>query len=367
MKIPLVDLKANYESVKPEIDAAIKKIIDNSSFIMGQPVKDFEEHFAKAVRMPHTIGVANGTVAVELALRTLKLAPGDEVILPANTFIATSEAVTAVGAACVFVDVEDDSLNISPEGIRRVITPKTKAIIAVHLYGRMADMDAVMAIAEEHRLAVIEDAAQAHLAEFKGDMPGERSGMASYSFFPAKNLGAFGDAGAVVCREDHLAKHISMMRNHGRLGKYEHEFEAYNMRLDALQAAILDAKLPHLATWTEQRITLARRYDRLLKGIVETPPVHPDCKHVYYMYVIRTPQRDKLQAFLKEKGIETGIHYPIPLHLQPAYAYLDHKEGDFPVAEQAAKDILSIPIYPELTEEQQDYIVRAIKEFFRKK
>jgi dTDP-4-amino-4,6-dideoxygalactose transaminase len=366
MHIPLVDLKANYLTIKPEIDKAIQDIIDNSWFIMGEPVKHFESAFAFATRMPHCIGVANGTVAVELALRELGITHGDEVILPAHTFIATSESVSAVGAKCVFVDVEDDSLNIDPALIEKAITKKTKAIIAVHLYGRMSNMDAIMAIAHKHNLQVIEDAAQAHLAEYKGKQPGEYSGMATYSFFPAKNLGAFGDAGAITCKDPAVAKHLGMMRNHGRTGKYEHEFEAYNYRLDALQAAILDVKLQHLPKWTEQRITHAKRYDQLLKGIVRTPPVHPDCKHTYYMYVIRTPQRDELMAFLKEKGIETGIHFPIPLHLQPAYKYLGYKEGDFPVSEKGAKEVLSIPLFPELTREQQDYIVAGIKEFFRK-
>ncbi|MBU1975629.1 MAG: DegT/DnrJ/EryC1/StrS family aminotransferase [Nanoarchaeota archaeon] len=364
MNIPLVDLKANYNSIKPEIDAAIQTIIDNSSFIMGKPVKQFEENFAKASSMKHCIGVANGTVAVELALRVLGVGKNDEVIIPANTFIATSESVTAVGARCVFVDVEEDSMNIDSEKVEQAITPKTKAIIAVHLYGRMANMEKLQEIAKRHDLLLIEDAAQAHLAEFKGKKPGQQSGIATFSFFPAKNLGAFGDAGGIVCNDDEIAKKLGMMRNHGRLSKYEHEFEAFNYRMDALQAAILDVKLEYLEKWNESRRKIAKRYDEMLKGVVGTPPVNADYKQVYYMYEIRTDKRDDLLEFLKEEGVSCGIHYPLPLHLQPAYKYLGYNKGDFPVAEKCADEILSIPIYPELSEEQQDYVVKCIKEFF---
>jgi dTDP-4-amino-4,6-dideoxygalactose transaminase len=366
MHIPLVDLKANYESIKTEIDEAIATVIENSSFIMGERLKTFEEEFAKASDMNHCVTCANGTVAVELALRVLDIGKGDEVICPANTFIGTTESVTNVGAKVVFVDCSEETYNIDLDLIKKAITPKTKAIIPVHMYGRMVDMETIEKIAKAHRLHLIEDAAHAHLAEWKGKKSGVISGIATYSFFPAKNLGAFGDAGAVVCNLDSHAKKLEMLRNHGRIAKYNHEFEGFNYRMDTLQAAILEVKLRHLHEWTEQRRKIAKRYDEALKDNVITPPTIPDIYHVYYMYVIRTPQRDALKEFLKEKGIETGIHYPIPLHLLQAYAYLGHKEGDFPVAEKLAEEILSIPLYPELTEEQQEYIISAIKEFFKK-
>lgn len=364
MKIPLVDLKANYDSIKTEIDEAIHTIIDNSWFIMGKPVKEFEANYAKVCGMNHCISVANGTVAIELALRALGIGHGDEVILPVNTFIATSESVTNVGAKCVFVDVEEESMNIDPDKISCAITSKTKAIIAVHLYGEMAEMDKIISIADEHNIKVIEDSAQAHLAEYKARKPGQYSGIATFSFFPAKPLGAFGDAGAIVCNDDNLAKKIGMMRNHGRLTKYEHEFEAYNYRMDALQAAILDVKLKYLAKWNESRRKIAARYDKLLDGIVKVQKVNEGHKPVYYMYEIRTDKRDELMKYLNEKGIGCGIHYPIPLHLQPAYKYLEHTKGDFPIAETCADKILSIPIYPELSEEQQNYVAENIKAFF---
>jgi dTDP-4-amino-4,6-dideoxygalactose transaminase len=364
MKIPLVDLKANYQAIKPEIDAAIQHVIDNSHFILGEPVKTFEEAFAEASDTRYCSGVANGTVAVELALRAMNLKPGDEVIVPVNTFIGTSESVTAAGGKVVFVDVEDDSLNIDPALVEKAITKKTRALIPVHMYGRMANMERMRAIALSHKLILIEDAAHAHLAEFRGEKPGTLSDMATYSFFPAKNLGAFGDAGGIVMDDEKLKKKIDMLRNHGRITKYNHEFEGYNYRLDALQAAILTVKLKHLPAWTKARQEIARRYDNALGKLVRTPITDPDYKHVYYMYVIRTPRRDGLKDYLAEHGIETGIHYPIPLHLLLAYRYLGHKDGDFPVAEKAAIEILSLPMYPELTKEQQDFVIKKVKDFF---
>ncbi|MFH1072264.1 MAG: DegT/DnrJ/EryC1/StrS family aminotransferase [Nanoarchaeota archaeon] len=374
MTIPLVDLKANYLSIKGDIDAAIKDVILNSAFIMGPKLKMFEENFARMSGMEHCICVANGTVAVELALRALGIKKGDEVITAANTFIATSESITNVGAKVVLCDVEQDSLNLDPALLMKRITKKTKAIIAVHLYGRMAEMEEIKKIADSHNLLLIEDAAQAHLAEYKGKKPGVISGMATYSFFPAKNLGAFGDAGAIVTNNAELAKKMDMLRNHGRTDKYLHEFEGHNYRMDTLQAAILDAKLKYLDVWTRARIRHAKMYDELfaelnkkLGDVVTTPKTHPDYKQVYYMYVIRVQRRDELMKFLAGKGIQCGIHYPIPLHLQPAYRYLKYRKGDFPVAEKACDEILSIPMYPELSEEQVRYVVGSVEEFFGKK
>ncbi|MFH1915986.1 MAG: DegT/DnrJ/EryC1/StrS family aminotransferase [Nanoarchaeota archaeon] len=364
MHIPLVDLKANYLSIKDEIDIGIQEIIDTSQFIMGQPLKEFEEEFAKASDMNHCVGVANGTVAVEMALRALGVGSGDEVIVPANTFIGTTESVTNAGGRCVFVDCDEQTMNIDLAQIEKAITKKTKAIIPVHMYGQMVDMEQLMKIAEKHKLSVVEDSAHAHLSSYKGKKPGVISGIATFSFFPAKNLGAFGDAGGIVCTLDSTAKKLAMMRNHGRIAKYDHEFEGYNYRMDALQAKILSIKLPYLHEWTEKRRAIAARYDQKLKKLVGIPLVDPDYYHVYYMYVIRTAKRDSLKDHLKSKGIETGIHYPIPLHLLSAYAYLGHKKGDFPVAEKLTGEILSIPMYPELTEEQQEYIIASINEFF---
>ncbi|MFH1400686.1 MAG: DegT/DnrJ/EryC1/StrS family aminotransferase [Nanoarchaeota archaeon] len=370
MHIPLVDLHANYLRVRSEIDAAIAAVIEQSSFIMGPYVKAFEEAFSKACGVPYAIGCSNGTSAVFLALDACGVKPGDEVILPTNTFIATSESVTRLGATPIFVDIDPATHTLSVKAARDAISPNTTAIIPVHIYGGMADMKGIMALAEEHNLRVVEDTAQAHFATLDGKGPGQWGDAATFSFFPAKVLGAFGDAGAVIVRDDKMARRVSMQRNHGRLDKYLHEFEGANERMDGLQAAILSVKLKHLTEWIDERRAVAARYDTALadlvkKGILTIPQALPGVRHVYYMYVIETERRDDLMAHLKNADIECGIHYPVPLHLQPAYAYLGYKERDFPNAETAAKRILSIPMYPELSAEQQDYIVGKIKEFFK--
>ena len=366
MKVPLVDLKANYLSIKDEIDSAIHEVIDNTSFIMGKYLKNFEENYAKFCKATHAIGCSSGTTAVHLALLMAELNEGDEAITVPNTFIATTECISYVGGKIKFVDVDSDTALINIDKLEKSITPKTKAIIIVHLYGQMPDMKRIREIADDHNLFLIEDAAQAHAAEWNGHQPGYYGDIASFSFFPAKNLGCFGDGGSVVTNNDELGEKLRLLVNHGRTTKYEHMMEGYNYRLDPIQAAVLNAKLPHLLKWTDLRRKHAIFYDNNLPENVQVPIEEKGAKHVYYMYEIRTKKRDELMQFLKGKGISCGIHYPIPLHLQPAYVNLGFKQGSFPVSETLAKEILSIPIYPELTEDQRAYIVDNINQFFNK-
>lgn len=364
MNIPLVDLKANYISIKEDIDNAIQEVIDNSSFIKGPYLKKFEENFAKFCKAKHAIGCSSGTTAVHLALLAADLKPGDEVITVPNTFLATTECISYVNGSIKFVDIKKDTALMDIEELEKAITSKTKAIVVVHLYGQMPDMRRIREIADNHNLFLIEDAAQAHAAEWNGHQPGYYGDVASYSFFPAKNLGCFGDGGAVVTNNGEIAEKIKLLVDHGRKTKYEHIMEGYNYRLDSLQAAILDVKLPHLPRWTELRREHARFYKENLSEYIDIPVEADGAKHVYYMYVIKTDKRNELMNYLKKRGIHTGIHYPIPLHLQPAYKNLGLKRGCFPIAEETADKILSIPVYPELTEEQLNYIVDTIREFF---
>jgi len=363
MNIPLVDLKANYLSIKNEIDSAIQDVLNSSSFIMGPFVKRFEENFARFCQVKHAVGCANGTAAVHLALLVAGVKKGDEVLTVPNTFIATTECISYVGGKIKFVDVAPQTALIDIDALEKAITKKTKALIVVDLYGQMPDMQRIREIAVKHDLFLIEDAAQAHAAEWNGHQPGYYGDIACFSFFPAKNLGCYGDGGAVTTNYDELAEKLRLLMNHGRTTKYEHTIEGYNYRLDALQAAILDVKLIHLLKWTDLRREHARFYDRNLPSNVGRIMEAKGAKHVYYMYEIRVKPRDELMAYLKQQGIECGIHYPLPLHLQPAYASLGFKNGQFPVSEQLAQEIISIPIYPELTREQREYVVDHIKKF----
>jgi len=365
MNVPLVDLKANYRSIKKEIDAAIQEVLDSSSFIMGMFVNTFEERFARFCQVKHGIGCASGTAALHLALLAAGIKKGDEVLTVPNTFIATTECISYVGGVIKFVDVVPQTALVDIDAVEKAITQKTKALIVVDLYGQMPDMQRIREIAVKHDLFVIEDAAQAHAAEWNGHQPGHYGDIACFSFFPAKNLGCFGDGGAVMTNYDELAEKLRMLVNHGRKTKYEHTMEGYNYRLDALQAAILDVKLKHLSRWTDVRRGHASFYDRNLPSNVGRISEAKGAKHVYYMYVVRVPQRDALMAYLKKQGIECGIHYPIPLHLQPAYRSLGFQEGQFPVSEQLAAEIVSIPMYPELTEKQRSYVVDHIKQFIQ--
>ncbi len=367
MNIPLVDLKANYRSIKTEIDESIAEVLESASFIMGPFVKKFEEDFASFCQVKHGVGCANGTAALHLALLAAGVKKGDEVLTVPNTFIATTECISYVGGKIKFVDVNPNTALIDIDALEKAITQKTKVLLVVDLYGQMPDMQRIREIAVKHDLFIVEDAAQAHAAEWNGHQPGYYGDIACFSFFPAKNLGCFGDGGAVVTNYDELAETLQLLVNHGRSTKYEHRIEGYNYRLDALQAAILDVKLRHLADWTDQRREHARFYDRNLPSGVGRIIEVKGAKHVYYMYVVRVPQRDALIAYLKKQGIDCGIHYPIPLHLQEAYRSLGFRKGQFPVSEQLASEIVSIPMYPELTQEQRSYVVDQIKRFIQEK
>jgi dTDP-4-amino-4,6-dideoxygalactose transaminase len=354
--IPLVDLKAQYKSIKEEIDEAIKKVLNSTSFIMGEELSKFEEEFASFCNVKHAIGVANGSDALFLALKASGIKEGDEVITVPNTFIATSEAITQVGGKIVFVDINLQTYTVDVKKIEENITVNTRAIIPVHLYGQPADMDPIMKLARKYHLKVIEDAAQAHGAEYKSRKVGSIGDVACFSFYPGKNLGAYGDAGMVTTNDDEIAYKVKLLRNHGRISKkYEHEIEGYSSRLDNLQAAILRVKLRYLNEWNKSRRNNAKKYNELLcnSGGIITPYEADYAKHVYHLYVIRVDekQRDLFIETLKRNDIATGIHYPIPLHLQPAYNYLDYKEGDFPFTEKASRGIISLPMYPELSDE----------------
>ena len=364
--IPFVDLKAQYDSIKDEIDEAIQKVLNNTSFIMGEELKKFEEEFARFCDVKYAIGVANGSDALILALRACRIGKGDEVITVPHTFISTAEAISNVGGKVVFVDIDPKTYTIDVSKIEEKINKKTKAIIPVHLYGQPADMDSIMMLAKKYNLRIIEDAAQAHGAEYKEEKVGSIGDVSCFSFYPGKNLGAYGDAGMVVTNNEEIAEKVKLLRNHGRITKkYEHEIEGYSSRLDNLQAAILRMKLRHLNKWNESRRENAKKYNELLSNVdgIITPYEADYVKHVYHLYVIRVEKerRDKLREELKYKGIATGIHYPIPLHLQSAYKYLGYKEGDFPITEKASQEIISLPMFAELSDVQIEEIVETIK------
>lgn len=362
--IPLVDLKAQHSRIRDELDAAMAQIVDASSFVMGPAVKEFEADFAAFCNSKFAVGCSSGTSALHLALAALDIGPGDEVITMPHTFIATIEAVSQCGAKPVLVDIDPKTYNMNVELLEQAITPRTRAIIPVHLYGHPTDMGPLMEVARKHGLKVVEDCAQAHGAEYKGRKVGTIGDIGCFSFFPAKNLGAFGDAGAVTTNDQALAKRISLLRNHGREAKYEHDMIGFNERIDTFHAAVLRVKLRYLAGWNDSRRRNAKLYDEALESAAVEKPVEKEwAKHVYHLYVVRHPSREALQAHLKQSGVATGIHYPLPLHLQPAYRFLGHKEGDFPETEKAAKEILSLPMYPELTEEQVSTVAVAIKGF----
>jgi dTDP-4-amino-4,6-dideoxygalactose transaminase len=363
--IPFVDLKGQYRRYKDEFLAAIHDTLDNTAFIGGTALKRFETGFAELCGTKHCVGVGNGTDAIYLALRGLGVGPGDEVITACNTFIATSEAISMTGATPVFVDVHDDTALMNLDLVEAAITPKTKAVVPVHLYGQLVPMDAMMALAKKHDLLVVEDAAQAHCAIENGVRSGGAGHAGCFSFYPGKNLGAYGDGGGVVTNDPELEKKVRMIANHGRADKFGHVMEGVNSRLDGLQAAILDVKLRHIETWTAERRDAAKRYDTLLADIdgVRLPTVRTDGAHAFHLYVIRLADRDGLRKHLGEHNIQSGIHYPIPLHLLKAYEHMGHKEGSFPVAEKIATEICSLPMSPELSEAQQVRVADAVKSF----
>jgi len=364
MQIPLVDLKAQYLSIKKEIDEAIQRVLNKCNFIMGDEVKEFEEELASFCSAKYAVGVSSGTDALLLALKAINIQPGDGVITVPNTFIATTEAITMAGGKIKFVDIDEETFNIDTNKIESAITNKTRAILPVHLYGQPANMDPIIDVAKKYNLKVIEDAAQAHGAEYKNKRVGALGDIGIFSFYPGKNLGAYGDAGAVVTNDPDISNKIAMLRNHGRTKKYEHEYEGYNCRLDTLQAAILRVKLKYINSWNEARRNHASSYRKLLQNTdIILPTEQKDNKHIYHIFAVRTADRDNLLNKLKNEGIGAGIHYPIPLHLQPAYRYLGYKAGDFPITEKCAREKISLPMYPELDEVKIKRIAEAISKF----
>ena len=360
--IPFLDLKAQYRQIKPEVDAAVARVIDSAQFVLGPEVTAFEERFASYCQVRHCLAVNSGTSALHLALLAAGIAPGDEVITVSMTFVATTAAILYSGATPVFVDVDPRSWTIDPGLIETAITPRTKAIVPVHLHGRMADMDSIMEIARRHNLIVIEDAAQAHGAEYKGKRAGSIGDIGCFSFYPGKNLGAYGEGGAVVCNDPTFARRISLLRDWGQETKYNHVLPGYNYRMDGIQGAILNVKLDYIESWTEARRSIASTYDGLLMGgQYQRPAPSPDSRHVFHVYAIAVDQRDDVQRALQAAGIGTGIHYPIPVHLQKAYAGLGRQPNDLPVTESLAKRFLSLPMYAELQPEHVSAVAHALK------
>lgn len=363
MSIPLLDLKAQYSSIREEINEAVLKVIESGCYILGPNVDGLEEEVAAYCQTRFGVGVASGTDALYVSLLAIGIKPGDEVITVPFTFIATAEVITLLGAKPVFVDIDPLTFNIDPDKIEAAITEKTKAIIPVHLYGQPADLDPILSLASQYDLKVIEDGAQAIGAEYKGKRIGAIGDLGALSFFPAKNLGAYGDGGMVVTNNEDLAERIKMLRVHGSKEKYHHSVIGFNARLDELQAAILRVKLKYLPDWTEARREKAAAYNQGLKDCaVITPSEAPFARHVYNQYTIRSSRRDELKEHLAANGIPTAIHYPMPLHLQEAFSFLEYKKGDFPESEQAASEVLSLPIYPELSDQQVEEIIKGVRE-----
>ena len=375
MNIPFLDLKANYKSIKPEVDSAIQNVLDNTAYILGASVQNFEKDFAVAQNVKYCLGTSSGTDANHLVLWGLGIGAGDEVIIPANTFIATAWGATLCGATPVFVDCHPESYNIDPAKVEAAITSKTKAIVAVHLYGQSADLDPLKEIAKKHNLILVEDAAQAHLAEYKGKPIGGLTAAASFSYYPGKNLGAYGEGGAVTTNDEELYNKVKKLREHGQSQKYYHDSFGHNYRMEGIQGAVLGVKLKYLSKWTDARRSVAAKYNAGLKDLTKviTPKEMSYAKHVYHLYVIQLNDgsleasnqlRDKLKDYLTQQGVNVGLHYPIPLHLQECFKGLGYKKGNFPNSERIAEAGLSLPMYPEMTDEQINYVIDAIKKFF---
>lgn len=367
MFVPFVNLKSQYLSLKKEIDEAIHEVINKTAFISGAYAKEFEDNFARAYGAKNCLGVANGTDAIYVVLRALGIGAGDEVITVANSWISTSETISQTGAKPVFIDIEEDFFNINPALIEAKITPQTKAIIPVHLYGQPARIDLIKKIADKHGLYLIEDCAQAHFAKFNSQYVGTFGHAATFSFYPGKNLGAYGDAGAIITNDDALAEKCRLFANHGALKKHHHIIEGINSRLDGIQAAVLNVKLPHIHMWNQKRYANAMRYNKLLADVpqVKVPRVRENSTHIFHVYSLRVQQRDELASFLNANGIQTAIHYPVALPFMPAYKYLNHSEKDFPVAASIQHQIISLPMCPELNDEQIGFVAAKIKEFYQ--
>lgn len=376
MQVPFLDLKTQYLSIKPEIDSAIQAVIDKTAFILGESVTNFEKDFAVKHNVKYCLGTSSGTDANHLVLWGLGIGQGDEVLIPANTFIATAWGATLCGATPVFVDCHPESYNIDPAKVEERITKKTKAIVAVHLYGQAADIDPLKEIAKKHNLILVEDAAQAHLAEYKGKPIGGLTAAASFSYYPGKNLGAFGEAGAVTTNDEELFNRVKKLREHGQSQKYYHDSYGHNYRMEGIQGAVLGVKLKHLDDWTNGRRNAAAKYNAGLKGFeaIITPKEMSYAKHVYHLYVIQlnagnleksNQLRDKLKDYLTGKRVSVGLHYPIPLHEQKCFEGLGYKKGDFPNSERIAEAGLSLPMFPELSDEQINYTIENIANFFK--
>jgi len=368
VKIPLFDLHAQYLTLKPAIDEAIAEVIAKSAYIRGPFVQRFEEEYAREYGVKHCISCANGTDAIYIVLKQLGIGPGDEVITTANSWISSSETITQTGARVVFVDTEDAYYNLDPGAVEAKVTPRTKAILAVHLLGQPADLDALGALCAKHGLHLIEDTAQAHFAEWKGRRVGTFGVAATFSFYPGKNLGAYGDAGAIVTNDDALAEKCRAYARHGSspVDKHDHIMEGINSRMDGLQAAVLLAKLPHIHEWNRRRVEIAHRYHERFSGTpVQTPATRPGASHVFHAYVVRVPDRDAVKAHLERCGVSTTIHYPTPLPLLQAYRYLGHKPGDFPVASRHRTEMLTLPLYPEMTQTQIEHVAVSVLDSLR--
>jgi dTDP-4-amino-4,6-dideoxygalactose transaminase len=359
--IPFLDLKAQYQSIKGEIIPVVESVLESAQFVLGPEVAAFEQEFAAFSGSRHAVAVNTGTSALHLALLAAGIGAGDEVITVPFTFVATVAAIRYTGARPVFVDIDPQSFTMDPEALERAISPRTKAVLPVHLYGQPADMDPIVAIARRHGLTVIEDACQAHAAEYKGRRVGSLGDLACFSFYPGKNLGAYGEGGIVVTATDEHARTVRMLRDWGQEQRYHHVLRGFNYRMEGLQGAILRVKLRHLERWTEARRTRAARYDELLasSGVVP-PPAMPYARHVYHIYAVRTRERATLQQRLLERGVQTGLHYPIPVHLQPAHADLGYRAGQFPHSEAAAREVLSLPMFAELPLDDVERVAAAI-------
>jgi dTDP-4-amino-4,6-dideoxygalactose transaminase len=362
MRVPFLDLRLQYESIKGEIGPVLQKVLEECAFAGGAFVEEFEKEFARFCRTEYAVGVGSGTEALWLALLVSGVGPGDEVITVPNTFMATAEAISLCGAKPVFVDIEEAGYGMNPALLAAAITPRTKAIVPVHLFGQMADMDPILEIARGHGLPVVEDACQAHGAEYKGKRAGSLGTLGCFSFYPGKNLGAYGEAGAIVTNDPLWNEKLRMLRDHGQAGKYQHRLVGANCRMDGIQGAVLAVKLKHLPDWNLRRREHARAYHARLAplGSLSLPEELPYRGHVYHVYAVRSPKRDALIAGLGQRGIHCGIHYPVPLHLQEAYGFLGLREGAFPVAEKVARELFSLPMYPELRPEQIAYVADQI-------
>jgi dTDP-4-amino-4,6-dideoxygalactose transaminase len=363
IRVPFSDTRAQLDPIRHEVVDALVEVLDGGSYILGPKVTAFESAFAAAHQVKHCIGVNSGTSALHLALISAGVGPGDEVITVPMTFIATSWAISYCGGTPVFVDVDAATCTMDPEQVGRKITWRTKAILPVHLYGQPADLEPLRAIAEKHGVALIEDAAQAHLATYHGHSVGTIGRAAAFSFYPGKNLGACGEGGAVVTNDDAMAGRMRALRDHAQIQRYHHAEIGFNYRMDAMQGAVLGIKMKHIARWTARRRELADRYFTLLCDLpLELPSVRANCEPVWHLFVVQHPERDRIRAELEVRGIQTGLHYPIPVHLQPAYRGLGYEPGDFPVTERVARECFTLPLFPEITEQQQDVVVRALEE-----